>query len=225
MTTTPITSKGEQSKSQLIAAAIAQFGEYGLHATTRDIAAQAGQNIAAIPYYFGSKDDLYLACAQWIADFIGNNFRPHAQAAEMLLSVPEPDKDEIRAQILGACQNMIRLLTEDGTVNLSKFISREQLSPTRAYQLIHDQVIAPLHCYLTRLIAAFTGLEADSTQMVLHTHALLGQVLAFRLGRETVLRRAGWAEFDQEKTEQIIQVITCHVDFVLQGLSQRSLES
>ncbi|XNM67232.1 TetR family transcriptional regulator [Escherichia coli] len=63
-----ITSKGEQAKSQLIAAAIAQFGEYGLHATTRDIAAQAGQNIAAITYYFGSKDDLHLACAQWIAD-------------------------------------------------------------------------------------------------------------------------------------------------------------
>jgi hypothetical protein len=48
MNTTPVTTKGEQAKSQLIAAAIAQFGEYGLHATTRDIAAQAGQNIAAI---------------------------------------------------------------------------------------------------------------------------------------------------------------------------------
>lgn len=73
-----MTSKGEQAKNQLIAAAIAQFGEYGQHATTRDIAAQAGQNIAAITYYFGSKDDLYLACAQWIADFIGDNFRPQA---------------------------------------------------------------------------------------------------------------------------------------------------
>lgn len=132
MTTTPITSKGEQAKSQLIAAAIAQFGEYGLHATTRDIAAQAGQNIAAITYYFGSKDDLYLACAQWIADFIEHNFRPHAQAAEALFTEPVPDKAAMRSLILGACQNMILLLTQDDTVNLSKFISREQLSPTPA---------------------------------------------------------------------------------------------
>lgn len=183
MTTTPTTSKGEQAKSQLIAAAIAQFGEYGLHATTRDIAAQAGQNIAAITYYFGSKDDLYLACAQWIADFIEHNFRPHAQAAEALFAEPVPDKAAMRTLILGACQNMILLLTQDDTVNLSKFISREQLSPTPAYRLIHDQVIAPLHCYLTRLIAAYTGLNPDSTEMVLHTHALLGEVLAFRLGR------------------------------------------
>ncbi len=46
---------------KLIAAALAQFGEYGMNATTREIAAQAGQNIAAITYYFGSKEDLYLA--------------------------------------------------------------------------------------------------------------------------------------------------------------------
>ena len=71
MNTIPTTVKGEHAKNQLIAAGLAQFGEYGLHATTRDIAAQAGQNIAAITYYFGSKEDLYLACAQWIADFIG----------------------------------------------------------------------------------------------------------------------------------------------------------
>jgi hypothetical protein len=120
---------------------------------------------------------------------------------------------------------MILLLTQDDTVNLSKFISREQLSPTPAYQLIHGQVIAPLHRYLTRLIAAFTGLDADDTAMILHTHALLGEILAFRLGRETILLRTGWTQFDEEKTEQIYQVIACHIDFVLQGLSQRSLGS
>ncbi|PUJ25727.1 transcriptional regulator, partial [Salmonella enterica subsp. enterica serovar 4,[5],12:i:-] len=49
-----LTPTRELAKSQLIAAALAQFGEYGLHATTRDIAALAGQNIAAITYYFGS---------------------------------------------------------------------------------------------------------------------------------------------------------------------------
>lgn len=60
--------------------------------------------------------------------------------------------------------------------------------------------------------------------MILHTHALLGEVLAFRLGRETILLRTGWAQFDQQKAEQIFQVITCHIDFILQGLAQRSLD-
>ena len=185
-----MTIKGEQAKKQLIAAALAQFGEYGMNATTREIAAQAGQNIAAITYYFGSKEDLYLACAQWIADFIGEQFRPH---------------------------------TQDDTVNLSKFISREQLSPTAAYHLVHEQVISPLHSHLTRLIAAWTGCDANDTRMILHTHALIGEILAFRLGKETILLRTGWTAFDEEKTELINQTVTCHIDLILQGLSQRSL--
>jgi Transcriptional regulator len=225
MNTTPITTKGEQAKSQLIAAALAQFGEYGLHATTRDIAAQAGQNIAAITYYFGSKDDLYLACAQWIADFIGESFRPHVEEAEKLFAQANPDKAAIRELILRACKNMILLLTQDDTVNLSKFISREQFSPTAAYQHIHHQVIEPMHSHLTHLIAAYTGLDARDTQTILHTHALLGEILAFRLGRETILLRTGWAQFDADKAEQIYQVVTCHIDFILQGLTQRSLNS
>jgi len=220
-----MTTKGEQAKNQLIAAALAQFGEYGLHATTRDIAAQAGQNIAAITYYFGSKEDLYLACAQWIADFIGSQFRPHAEEAERLFAQPEPDRGAMRELILRACKNMIMLLTQDDTVNLSKFISREQLSPTAAYQLVHDQVINPLHTHLTRLIAAYTGRDANDTQMILHTHAILGEVLAFRLGKETILLRTGWSQFDEDKTALIEHTVTCHIDLILQGLTQRSLES
>ncbi|TKT98592.1 transcriptional regulator [Citrobacter sp. wls830] len=225
MNTPTMTSKGEQAKNQLIAAALAQFGEYGLHATTRDIAAQAGQNIAAITYYFGSKEDLYLACAQWIADFIGSQFRPHAEEAERLFAQPEPDRGAMRELILRACKNMIMLLTQDDTVNLSKFISREQLSPTAAYQLVHDQVINPLHTHLTRLIAAYTGRDANDTQMILHTHAILGEVLAFRLGKETILLRTGWSQFDEDKTALIEHTVTCHIDLILQGLTQRSLES
>ena len=225
MNTPTMTTKGEQAKNQLIAAALAQFGEYGLHATTRDIAAQAGQNIAAITYYFGSKEDLYLACAQWIADFIGSQFRPHAEEAERLFAQPEPDRGAMRELILRACKNMIMLLTQDDTVNLSKFISREQLSPTAAYQLVHDQVINPLHTHLTRLIAAYTGRDANDTQMILHTHAILGEVLAFRLGKETILLRTGWSQFGEDKTALIEHTVTCHIDLILQGLTQRSLES
>lgn len=74
MNTPTMTTKGEQAKNQLIAAALAQFGEYGLHATTRDIAAQAGQNIAAITYYFGSKEDLYLAAPSGLQILSAHSF-------------------------------------------------------------------------------------------------------------------------------------------------------
>ncbi|WP_411829848.1 transcriptional regulator CecR [Rahnella aceris] len=215
----PITSRGEQAKNSLIKAAIAQFGEYGLQATTRDIAALAGQNIAAITYYFGSKEELYIASAGWIADFINDNFLEHMQCAEEVMSQSPSDKAQIRQLIHTACEQMIRLLTSDETLNLSKFISREQLSPTPAYQLIHDRVIAPMHSHLTSLVGRYTGRDPLDTETILHTHALLGQILAFRLGRETILLRAGWTNFDKANRQQISSVVLTHVDFILLGLS------
>ncbi|GHL77111.1 putative HTH-type transcriptional regulator YbiH [Escherichia coli] len=217
-----MTIKGEQAKKQLIAAALAQFGEYGMNATTREIAAQAGQNIAAITYYFGSKEDLYLACAQWIADFIGEQFRPHAEEAERLFAQPQPDRAAIRELILRACRNMIKLLT-GMTLSTSASLSPVSSSLPRQPTTVHEQVISPLHSHLTRLIAAWTGCDANDTRMILHTHALIGEILAFRLGKETILLRTGWTAFDEEKTELINQTVTCHIDLILQGLSQRSL--
>ncbi|HEY3588571.1 MAG TPA: transcriptional regulator CecR [Buttiauxella sp.] len=218
-TPTPATSRGEQAKNTLISAAIAQFGEYGLNATTRDIAALAGQNIAAITYYFGSKEELYMASAQWIADFITHNFKHHVESAEAILSQQPSDKAQVRELIHTACDHLIILLTADETLNLSKFISREQLSPTAAYQLIHKQVIAPMHAHLTSLVGCYTDRRPDDTETILHTHALLGQVLAFRLGRETILLRAGWSAFDKDNVKQISDVVHSHIDFILQGLS------
>ncbi len=51
--------------------------------------------------------------------------------------------------------------------------------------------------------------------MILHTHALLGEVLAFRLGRETILLRTGWTQFDAQKRNRfskslpVISISSC----------------
>ena len=35
------------------------------------------------------------------------------------------------------------------------------------------------------MFAAWTGCDANDTRMILHTHALIGEILAFRLGMGT----------------------------------------
>jgi hypothetical protein len=44
---------------------------------------------------------MYLACGQWIADFIGDNFRPHAEAAEALLAGESPGAQRAPARLAG----------------------------------------------------------------------------------------------------------------------------
>ncbi len=139
-----MTIKGEQAKKQLIAAALAQFlGEYGMNATTREIAAQAGRISLPSPTTSVRKKICTSPAPSGLPILLASSSCPHAQEAERLFAQPQPDH-AIRELILRACRNMIKLLTQDDTVNLSKFISREQLSPTAAYHLVHEQVISPL---------------------------------------------------------------------------------
>lgn len=219
MSKAPPTLRGEQAKSALIQAAIEQFGEHGMRATTRDIAALAGQNIAAIAYYFGSKEALYMASAHWIGDFFNQHFQQHVAEAQTLISADSQDKTAIRRLIHSVCSLMTQLLTNDNTLHISKFVSREQLAPTDAYYIIHEHMIAPMHAYFSQLIARYTGRDSDDTQTILHAHGLVGGIVGFRLARETILMRCGWSEFNEARTRLIENVISQQVDFILQGLS------
>ncbi len=52
--------KGEQTKQHLLDAAQKLFAEHGFRRTSvRDIAKEAGSNVAAVNYHFGSKENLY----------------------------------------------------------------------------------------------------------------------------------------------------------------------
>jgi TetR/AcrR family transcriptional regulator, regulator of cefoperazone and chloramphenicol sensitivity len=72
--------RGDAARQALIGAGIELFGRRGLEgATTRELARAAGQNIAAIPYHFGSKEGLYLAVAEHLLE-------------DVLQAQPAPDR-------------------------------------------------------------------------------------------------------------------------------------
>ncbi|WP_145564236.1 transcriptional regulator CecR [Yersinia aldovae] len=223
----PVTPRGEQARQQLIQAATELFGELGLKgATTRDIAQRAGQNIAAITYYFNSKEGLYLAVAQQIADFIQNAFSPLVQEIDQFLQQPAAEQaaEQQLHYIRRGLLQFSHLMTQPETLNISKIMAREQLSPSEAYPLIHTQAIAPLHQKMNHLLAAFIGADASATKTILHTHALIGEVLAFRLARETIRRQAGWQDIGEAESELINQVLVEHIDLLLYGLRAKSAQ-
>lgn len=222
MTYKPISSsRGDQTRQQLINAALEVFGEYGPQAaTTRDIASRAGQNIAAIAYHFQSKEGLYLAVANWMSDYIRQTYHPLVAEIDAFMQRPQQQQstEQLMEYIRRAILTFSRLMTRSETLNLSRILSREQLAPTDAYPIIHQQVIDPMHRLLTLLIARYTGMDQNHPKVIVHTHALIGEVLAFRLAGETIRRRAGWKTIGNEETTLIQQVLMEHLDILLNGL-------
>ncbi|WP_265523988.1 transcriptional regulator CecR, partial [Providencia heimbachae] len=189
------TSRGENAKLQLLYAAADVYGEQGLDgATTRQIAQASGQNIAAISYYFGSKDGLYLAVAQLIADNIKENFQDVFSMIDDFLD------HSITAETPGVALALLQKTVisynyfqlEKKNLSFSRILAREQLNPTEAYTIIHEQALGPIHSRLNRLIATYIGADPNNLTTLIHTHAILGETLSFRIARETLLRQTGW---------------------------------
>jgi TetR/AcrR family transcriptional regulator len=61
--------RADQSRARILEAAVGQFAHHGLAgARTEQIAAEAGVNKALLYYYFRSKDELYRAAVEWVAE-------------------------------------------------------------------------------------------------------------------------------------------------------------
>ncbi len=151
------TARGEQAKQQLLEAALEIFGKSGLTgATTREIALRAQQNIAAIAYYFGSKEGLYQAVAQYITDTIKKEFTHlFKEIDDFFSSSTTGSPENILRLIHEGFLGVNRLMIEKESINISRIMAREQLAPTDAYTLIHEQALAPLHNRLNKLIASY----------------------------------------------------------------------
>ncbi|OAT53397.1 transcriptional regulator CecR [Providencia heimbachae] len=218
------TSRGENAKLQLLYAAADVYGEQGLDgATTRQIAQASGQNIAAISYYFGSKDGLYLAVAQLIADNIKENFQDVFSMIDDFLDHPiTAETPEIALALLQKTvisYNYFQL--EKKNLSFSRILAREQLNPTEAYTIIHEQALGPIHSRLNRLIATYIGADPNNLTTLIHTHAILGETLSFRIARETLLRQTGWKHINENEFKIINQVLIEHTNILLAGLRDR----
>lgn len=215
--------RGELAKRQLLEAACEIFGKNGPDsATTRQIAQAAKQNIAAIAYYFGSKEGLYLAVAQYIADLIRIDFEPTVAQLDDFLEKPNPTEHLplLQKLIIDSFLQYARLLLDKSNVHISRIMAREQLVPTEAYSLIHQQALSPLLTRVNRLLALYIGLDPTLPKTMLHTHAILGEVLSFRLVRETILRQTGWDRIGKQEYEIISNTLKVHITLLLDGLRE-----
>src|SRR5215813_9421705 len=88
-------SKREHARRRLLSAAVEVFGERGLEgATVREIARVAGQNVAAITYYFGGKKRLYRTVMETIVSELRQRLGDVLGEIEELRRCPTASPDE-----------------------------------------------------------------------------------------------------------------------------------
>ena len=196
------------TKDRLLDAAIDVFGRHGFDsATTRMIAKAGNVNIAAIPYYFGGKGGLYQTVIDHIVDQIKK------EAGELLEQIDETTftndsgRQQARELMQAILERFIHFIagSEQGQ-RFSRILLREQMFPSSAYDTIFEGFLKPVLDALSTLIMA-TSDESDPRQATFKAITLMGQVLIFRVARETIVRGLDLEGYSPEELEEIRAVI------------------
>jgi hypothetical protein len=80
--------------------------------------------------------------------------------------------------------------------------------------------MAPMLARFCRLLTIVAGGKLDETEARLRAISLFGQVLVFRVARETALRGAGWKNIGASELHLIQSIVTDHLDAALERLAK-----
>ena len=200
------------TRERLLEAAIDVFGRHGFDpATTRMIAKAANVNIAAIPYYFGGKGGLYQAVIDHIVGQIKYQADGLLEQASGATFAGDAGRQQARELMQAVLERFINFSvgSEQG-LRFARIILREQMFPSPAYDTIFDGFLRPVLNTLSTLIMGASG-ESDARQATFRAMTLMGQVLIFRVARETIVRGLDLEGYSPAELEEIRSVIEANV--------------
>src|SRR6202008_1747229 len=211
---------GLDAKQRLIKAGLEIFGTFNLEgATTRQLAERAGVNQAAIPYYFGGKEGLYLATVEHFFSVHAPKVGSVVAEIESRLAAKNVDREEALKLLKTLLETMLEVLLRQQTNrSFGRIIIREQMQPTKAFDLIYERVIRNVHETISILLAILLGREPDDRSVIFRAQMSVGQILVFLSGRETIRRRLNLTGYTDEEFAEIKAALHEQLD-LLQPIS------
>ncbi|MDE3123164.1 MAG: CerR family C-terminal domain-containing protein [Paracoccaceae bacterium] len=203
-------SERNPTRDALVEAALHLFGHKGFAAaSTREIAARAGANVAAIAYHFGGKEGLRLACVEAIAH--------HFDEVLLTDGVRPPANPVAARQMLEAVvRSGVRFMASGAPAqDVVTFLLREVTEGGPFLDTLFARVLEPRHRLLCALWGAATGTEAEAEATRLAVFAMIGQVVYFRIGRPMILRRMGWQEVTPDAADRIAAMLVANLNAAL----------
>lgn len=204
------------ARERLLEAAVDIFGKHGYEAaTTRMITAEAGANIAAIPYYFGGKEGLYRAVITHVVEIFNQEIGGLLEDIQAISLTGDIDRNLALSKLQHLIEKLIQLVVGSSQgQRFARIIMREQTNPSSDYDQIYSGFMEPVLNTVAKLVMAASG-ERSEHRAKLRSMALIGQVLAFRFARETIVRSLKLKGYNREELDQIQEVISEHIRAIL----------
>jgi AcrR family transcriptional regulator len=187
----------DDARTRLLDTAGQVFAEKGFKAATvREICSAAGANIAAVNYYFGDKQRLYVEAVKYahMCRFSEVPAFPEGMAAEVKLV----------AFIRGMLTNILDKTRPDWH---AKLMLREMVEPTEACRELTEQRIRPMSSILFGIVSELLPPGVPKIQIHLTAFSVIGQCLFYKVQEPVARQLMPPGEFDALTIDQITQHI------------------
>jgi TetR/AcrR family transcriptional regulator, regulator of cefoperazone and chloramphenicol sensitivity len=216
---------GGSVERRLIEAAIEQFGQSGMNAVgTRAIADAAGVQMSAITYHFGGKGGLYLACARHIVEQISVRVERILSFAASQGTDPG-DIAGARAAVLAIMGGLATAMMRDEIAPLARFVLREQMNPSPAFEIIHEGYMRRILDQMGRLLQRVAGGTLKTEELRVRSIALMGQAFVFRFSRAALMRATGWQSIGEPEAMAVRAAVLAHSEAILDALQSGGWKS
>jgi len=205
-----------ETRRRLIETAIAVFGELGFEgASTRLLAERAGVNLPAIQYHFGSKEGLYRAAVDHIAQYIEERMAPVGARVRKTLARKRISRRQLSSLLRELLDGFVLLVFGSGERGRRDRVESHQLFIARA-EVEQSEALESLYATMRRcvsepcsaLVGRLIGRSAKNEQTRLRTIAIIGQATVFccKPARHTL----GWDAFSGAHVRAVQKIVNDH---------------
>jgi AcrR family transcriptional regulator len=196
------------------------FGAKGFEgASTRDIAAAAGVNAPALQYYFDSKEGVFEACLEFIANRAWESLSEDVIMAERLIAEGADDETLIEAYCTlqaRAAEFKFKAQYQD---DWRLFMARQQAGLDRdiGFDTVFRHISRRSFAVAAAIVGRLTGRPPEDEETRVRAIALSGQFQVFHVCRRMALTVLDWTDIDADRQALIKRVVRDHTRAVLLG--------
>jgi AcrR family transcriptional regulator len=200
--------RGEQTRRRLLEAGIELFAELGYErASTRVIARRAGVSLPALQYYFGGKEGLHRACAEYITEDVRTRLSPATERVRLALGRGDLSRAELLELLRAVVEPFLEGLATERPESWALFFARAQGEHSAAFDAIFQQIGGRLLALVMEIIGRILGRPASGPEVAIRAVVVVGQLTLVRRARPVILRALGWPDFAGERLQTLKEVI------------------
>jgi TetR/AcrR family transcriptional regulator, regulator of cefoperazone and chloramphenicol sensitivity len=190
----------DSTREKIVDSAGRVFAEQGYKsATVRQICQAAEVNVAAINYYFGDKQQLYLETVK----------QAHRRLSDQFPMPPWPAGTLPETKLHGFVRAMLtRMIGGKATPWQQRLMLREVLHPTSACRELVEEYFRPHLELLLSIVCEILPADTTVAKQRQVAYSIIGQCLFYRIAGDIVAMMASEDEQEEASIEQLAEHIS-----------------